>query len=66
MQTGRGVGEDRSDAGTALDLAVYAFEAVGRAQGGALGKSKTVKPSGRFSSAHRVSLGASVFQASSA
>ncbi len=35
-QTGRGVGEDRGDAGTALDLAVDAFEAVGGAQPSAL------------------------------
>ena len=35
-QAGRGVGEDRGDAGAALDLAVEAFEAVGDAPPGAL------------------------------
>ena len=39
-QTGRSVGEDRGDAGAALDLAVDAFEAVGGAQADALAERK--------------------------
>lgn len=68
-QAGRGVGEDRSDAGMALDLAVDAFEAVGGAQSGPQAVRQIedgAKPSGRFSSAQAASLGASRFQSSRA